>query len=204
MNKILAYVFCAIIILSIGASAFIFFTGTGGVQENSNITIVTTPDQTAPEWPDAIVHPLANMVALPETENLAALRPVVASSFTDIYIPSNAVDGYVTSYWESNGFPAEFTVELDGNQTFQTVALRLNPSSLWEARGQVFEVQVSTDGNHFTTIVPSDRHEFDPETGNTVRIDFDQTTAQYVRFIFTANTASRTNGAQVAEILIFE
>jgi len=201
-SKTLIVVLCGIIALSLIVSAVVFIVG--GETPNVNLTVVGTPQQSAPEWPDAIPDPMANMVTLPDTENLAYRRPVTATSFADVYIASNAVDGYVTSYWESNGFPADFTIQLDGSQTFSTIALRLNPSTLWEARAQTFEVLTSTDGTNFTTLIPSAVHEFDPLTGNAVRLDFDAVSATHVRFTFTATTALRTSGAQIAQFLIFQ
>ena len=199
MNKTLTYVFSAIIIISVGLSIFAFFRPT----QPDNLTIVRAPQQTESQWPVGILNPLDNIITLPDTPNLALNRPVVVSSVVETFIGRNAVDGDRLSYWESNGFPGIITVELDGTQSIQTVAVGLNPSALWEPRSQTFEVQISQDGNTFTSIAPEERHDFHPDTGNTVRIDFAPTSARYVRFIFTANTAARTSGAQVAEILIF-
>jgi len=202
MKKILIYVFSAVIVLSGGLSVFAFISTPEHL--DVNLTIVRAPDQTETEWPVGIPNPLDNIIALPDTPNLALNRPVAVSSVTETFIGRNAVDGELLSYWESNGFPGVLTVELDGVRNIQTVALGLNPSALWEPRSQTFEVQISQDGNNFTTITPEERHDFHPDTGNTVRIDFNPTAARYVRFVFTANSAARTNGAQVAEVMIFE
>jgi len=200
MNKLYLIVCCTVIVASLAAGIVAFVVRDGG---ESNITIVRPPQQTEAEWPPAVFNPLSLIVELPATPNLAEGRPVHATSFTDVYIPANAVDGTVTSYWESNGFPADFTITLDGVHQVSTVAVQVNPSLLWEARSQAFEVLVSTDGVNFTTVVPHALHDFDPLTGNTVRLDFPATAAQYVRVHFTANTATRTMGAQAAAIRVF-
>ena len=57
---------------------------------------------------------------------------------------------------------------------------------------------------NFTEVSPDTRHEFTPDSGNIVRVDFAPTQAQYVRLNFTAKSSGRSNGAQAAEILIFE
>jgi len=201
--KLLKIIFILLIVVSIIVTVAAFVMRDDNVEDDGNVTIVRTPEQGGAEWPDAIPDPREFMVQLPDTPNLAEGRPVYASSHTDIYVPTNAVDGELTSYWESEGFPATFIIELDGVRTIQTVAVSLNPSSLWEMRTQAFEIQVSNDGDNFQTIVDEDRHEFDPLTGNTVRVDFEPTDTQYVRLVFTYNSATRTQGAQAAEIMIF-
>ncbi|MCL2188242.1 MAG: discoidin domain-containing protein [Defluviitaleaceae bacterium] len=200
MNKVYVIACCTVMVVSLALGIFAFVTRGG---EDSNITIVRTPAQAEAEWPPAVFNPMSLIVELPETPNLAEGRPVHATSFTDVYVPANAVDGTVTSYWESHGFPADFTITLDGVHQVSTVAVSVNPSLLWEARSQAFEVLVSTDNVNFNTVVPHALHDFDPLTGNTVRLDFAPTAAQYVRVHFTANTATRTMGAQAAAIRVF-
>ncbi|MDR2599254.1 MAG: discoidin domain-containing protein [Oscillospiraceae bacterium] len=205
MKNKLTILFIIIIAVSLIISAVVFVTGADSNEvQDGNVTFVRTPEQDEPEWPSTIPDPREFMVQLPETPNLALDKPVVASSHTDIYIPANAVDGELTSYWESDGFPAEFTINLEGSYTIQTVAVAVNPSSLWEARTQGIEILVSSGDGDFRVIVAEERYEFDPLTGNTVRIDFEPTVAEYVRFVFTSNSASRTQGAQAAEIMVFE
>ncbi|MCL2604704.1 MAG: discoidin domain-containing protein [Defluviitaleaceae bacterium] len=201
-NKNYIIIFSVITVLSLAISAVALLTRRGE-EPTVNLTVVQAPAQTEAEWPPTIFNPLSLIIALPDTPNLALERPVTASSFTDIYVPANAVDGSATSYWESHGFPAEFTIELDGTHNVSTVAVALNPSLLWEARSQAFEILVSSDGNSFTSIVANEMHAFDPTTGNTVRVDFAPVQARYVRLVFTVNSAVRTMGAQAAEIMVF-
>jgi len=98
----------------------------------------------------------------------------------------------------------DFTIDLADTYTIQTVAVRLNPAPIWEPRTQTFEVLVSTDGSSFTVVYPSERHQFDPDTGNIVRIDFEPTSARYVRLAFTEKSSGRSNGAQASEIQVYE
>ncbi|MCL2221986.1 MAG: discoidin domain-containing protein [Oscillospiraceae bacterium] len=207
MKKKLTIIFIVIIAISVIVSIVALAVNGGGgdaaVPLDGNVTIVRAPEQATAQWPAAIPDPREFMVQLPESPNLAEGMSVTVSSFHDIYVAANAVDGEATSYWESEGFPAEFTIALDGPHTVQTVAVSLNPSSLWESRTQAFEILVSDDGTNFTTAVAEAPHEFDPLTGNTVRIDFDPASASYVKLIFTSNSAARTQGAQAAEIMIF-
>ena len=144
-------------------------------------------------------------IQLPETENIAEGKPVQASAHNDVYVSSNLNDGKTTTYWESKGFPAEMTVDLQGTFTVSTAAFLLNPASIWEPRTQEIAVLVSTDGENFTEVSPAAAYTFDAETGNRVRIDFEAVQASHVRVIITSNTAApaHAKGAQVAEICIY-
>ena len=168
------------------------------------LTIVETPDQTAAQWPDCIPNPEDNYIALPDTENLAEGKALISGEHTDVYVNTNVNDGKTDTYWESKGFPAEMTIDLAGSYSISTVAVMLNPSAVWEARTQEFSIWVSTDGTNFTEVVASAKYDFDPNTGNRVRVDFDAVTAAYVKVIFTMNSSSRTGGAQAAEIAVYE
>ncbi|MCL2079837.1 MAG: discoidin domain-containing protein [Oscillospiraceae bacterium] len=204
MKKTLIIIFAVIIAISAAASVIAYFALPGAGPSNLNLTVVEAPDQSAPQWPPAVYDPSENWINPPDGANIAEGKPAVSGEHTEVYSPENVTDGSLTSYWESNGYPGEVTINLEAMYTIQTVCVRLNPSSLWEARSQAFEVHISGDGVNFTEIVPNDMHDFDPITGNIVRVDFEPVSAQYVRFIFTRNTASRTNGAQAAELMVFE
>lgn len=167
------------------------------------VTIVSAPEQTKAERPACFPDPAEQYIALPETENFALNRPVASGTHTDVYVSKNVNDGKTDTYWESKGFPAEMTIELDGTHSVSTVAVCLNPSAIWEARIQEIAVLVSTDGENFTEIAPAAQYQFAPATGNRIRIDFDAVDASYVKVVFTRNSASRTGGAQAAEICVY-
>ena len=167
------------------------------------VTIVTAPVQTQAERPACFPDPSDNFIQLPETENYALKKPVASGAHTDVYVIGNVNDGKTDTYWESKGWPAEVTIDLEGSFTVSTVAICLNPSSIWEPRTQEIAVWVSTDGETFTEIVPAAKYDFDAETGNRIRIDFDSVEATHVKVIFTMSTASRTGGAQAAEICVY-
>lgn len=169
------------------------------------VTIVKAPEQEKAERPPCFPDPSANFIQLPETENIAEGKPVQASAHNDVYVSSNLNDGKTTTYWESKGFPAEMTVDLQGTFTVSTAVFLLNPASIWEPRTQEIAVLVSTDGENFTEVSPAAAYTFDAETGNRVRIDFEAVQASHVRVIITSNTAApaHAKGAQVAEICIY-
>lgn len=167
------------------------------------VTVVTAPEQTHAERPPCFPDPADNFIPLPETENYALGKPVVSGAHTDVYVSRNVNDGKTDTYWESKGFPAEMVIDLQGSFTVSTVAVCLNPSSIWEPRIQEIAVQVSADGETYAEVAAADKYQFDPETGNRIRIDFDPVGAAYVKLVFTLNSSSRTGGAQAAEICVY-
>ena len=94
-------------------------------------------------------------------------------------------------------------IDLAGTYNVKTVAVCLNPSSIWEPRIQEIAVWVSLDGENFTEVAAAEKYQFDPATGNRIRIDFDAMDAAFVKVIFTLNSSSRTGGAQAAEICVY-
>ena len=167
------------------------------------VTIVSAPEQTKAERPPCFPDPADDYIPLPESENLAQGKPVISGAHTDVYVDRNVNDGKTDTYWESKGFPAESTFVLGETYDVTTVAVCLNPSSIWEPRIQEIAVQVSLDGESFTEAAAAEKYQFDAATGNRIRIDFAPVKAAYVKLIFTLNSSSRTGGAQAAEICVY-
>jgi hypothetical protein len=136
--------------------------------------------------------------------DLALNMPVTASSYTQVYAPSNAVDGNTSTYWEANNgaWPSTITVNLQSVQTLGSITIDLPPSSAWNTRTQTLSVLGSTNGTSFSTLVASATYTWNPSTGNTVTIPLPAGTSdQYVELSYTANSVQ--NGAQASEILIY-
>ena len=167
------------------------------------VNIVRAPEQTKAERPSCFPDPTANYIPMPETENYALNKKIQSGAHTDVYVNKNVNDGKTDTYWESKGFPAEMVIDLAGTYNVKTVAVCLNPSSVWEHRIQEIAVWVSLDGETFTEVAAAEKYQFDPATGNRIRIDFDATDAAFVKVIFTLNSSSRTGGAQAAEICVY-
>ena len=209
MNKKLIILFCAIIAVSLIASAIVFFAGSGSGGSSDEklppgVTLIKTPEQDDAEFPPGFPDPEEHFIKLPDTPNLAEGKNVESGEVTEVFVAANAVDGDLTSYWESKGLPIDYTIDLADTYTIQTVAVRLNPAPIWEPRTQTFEIFVSTDGSSFTSVAPSERHQFDPDSGNIVRVDFEPASARYVRLHFTEKSSGRSNGAQASEIQVYE
>jgi hypothetical protein len=201
--KKLNIVLIVVIALSLIASGIAFFLLPSDAGD-PGVTVVEAPEQAKAQRPSCFPDPEANYIPMPETENLAEGKLVSSGEHTDVYVAANVNDGKTDTYWESKGFPAEMTIDLESSRKISTVAVRLNPSAIWEARSQEIAVQISADGTSFSELVPATRYEFNPDTGNRIRIDFDATEARFVKLIFTMNSSSRTGGAQAAEIEIYE
>ncbi|MCL2810773.1 MAG: discoidin domain-containing protein [Clostridia bacterium] len=167
-------------------------------------TIVPTPQQTQAERPAIFPDPKEDWVQLPEGTNLALGKPASSGEVTEVYAAINVTDGAPTTYWESKGLPAEVIIDLEDTYTIQTVAVRLNPAPIWEPRTQSFEILVSADGESFVSVAPNTRYEFNSDSGNIVRVDFAPAPARFVKLIFTENSSGRSNGAQAAEVEIYE
>ena len=134
----------------------------------------------------------------PQAVNLAENKPIYSDSDSWGLTPGNANDGSVDTYWESAGYPAELTVDLEEQVTISAVRLCLNPDPAWEPRTQTIELQISTDGNSYKQAVEEKEYFFDSATGNLIDIVFNPIETRYIKLIFT--DGSWWNGAQVAEI----
>ena len=168
------------------------------------VTILPAPEQTKAERPPCFPDPADDYIPLPESANLAQGKPALSGKHADVYVIKNVNDGKTDTYWESLGCPAEVLFDLQGTFSVSTVAVCLNPSSIWEPRIQEIAVQVSLNGDNFTEVAAPAKYQFDAATGNRIRIDFGAAQAAFVKVIFTLNSASRSQGAQAAEICIFE
>jgi hypothetical protein len=136
--------------------------------------------------------------------DLAAGAAVTASSYTQSYVASNAVDGNTSTYWEgTNGaWPTTLTVNLGASKSLGSIVLDLPPSSAWGTRTQTLSVLGSSNGSSYSTLVGSATYTFNPSSGNTVTIPLPSGTSdQYVQLSFTANNVQ--NGAQVSELDVY-
>ena len=199
MKRVLSLLCAGLLLLSV------FSAGLSESEDDIEtvVTVIHAPEQERPERPDCFPDPADDFIPLPETENYALNKPVSAGAHTDVYVSKNVNDGKTDTYWESKGFPAEMVIDLQGACTVSTVAVCLNPSSIWEPRTQEIAVLVSTDGENYSEAAPAAKYDFDAATGNRIRIDFEAQEASFVKLVFTMNSSSRTGGAQAAEICVY-
>ncbi|MCW2919218.1 MAG: hypothetical protein JWN52_7286 [Actinomycetia bacterium] len=134
--------------------------------------------------------------------NLAAGKPITASSQIFNFAPQNANDNSVTTYWEAaaNSYPDTLTVNLGAKADVSSVVVKLNPDGSWATRTQTIEVL--SRPNHsgsFTSLVAAKAYTFNPASGNTVTIPVTATAAD-VQLKFTTNSGA--TGGQVAEFQV--
>lgn len=135
-----------------------------------------------------------------EGTNLAAGKPVTASSSTFTYTAANANDNDIETYWEGSGHPSTLTVDLGADAEISSVVVKLNPSSLWAARTQTIQVLgYNQQSTAFTNLVSPASYTFDPAKQNTVTIPVNAT-ASSVQLRFTSNSGAP--GGQAAEFLV--
>ncbi|MDQ7806878.1 discoidin domain-containing protein [Amycolatopsis sp. A133] len=126
----------------------------------------------------------------PAPVNLAQGKAVTASGAQGGYPAGNAVDGNVSSYWESsnNAFPQTLTVDFGAPAAVGRVVLALPPS--WGRRTQTIGVNGGGPAQYV----------FDPATGNTVTIPV-SSADRYLRLTFTGNTG--WPAGQVSEVAAY-
>ncbi|GAA4563125.1 galactose-binding domain-containing protein [Planotetraspora kaengkrachanensis] len=135
--------------------------------------------------------------------NLAVGKPVTASGSVFTFVPANAVDDNLATYWEgaSGSYPSTLAVQLGANADVNRVVVKLNPDSAWGTRTQTIQVlgrEQSASG--FTSLVAAAPYVFNPASGNTVTIPVSGRVAD-VQLRITSNTGAPAG--QVAEFQVF-
>ncbi|MEU4294897.1 CARDB domain-containing protein [Kribbella sp. NPDC026596] len=196
---------------TIAGSTAYSFSGTNTVTidfTNTSTRYVRLTFTANTAWPAAQLSefdlggPGGGPVEPPTGTDLATGKPIEASSSAFNFIPTNANDGNVGTYWESNGFPSTLTVKLGANADLSSLVVKLNPDPVWGPRTQSIEVlgreQAATG---FTSIKPRTDYQFNPNSGgNSITIPV---TGRYadIRLQFVTNTGAP--GGQVAEFQVF-
>jgi uncharacterized repeat protein (TIGR01451 family) len=138
----------------------------------------------------------------PTGTNLAAGKPIEASSSTFTFVAANANDSAGTSsYWESGGFPATLTVHLGADADVTGVVVKLNPDQSWGTRTQNVQVlgkaQTATG---FTSLKARADYTFNP-SGNQNSVTIPVTgRAADLQLQFFSNTGAP--GGQVADFQV--
>ncbi|RSM59205.1 APHP domain-containing protein [Amycolatopsis sp. WAC 01376] len=134
--------------------------------------------------------------------NLAAGKPIEATSAVHSFVPANANDNNTATYWESAaGHPNSLTVKLGTDADVDSVVVKLNPDAIWGARTQNFEILGRAQGaTAFTALSARADHRFDPATNqNSVVLPVSGRVSD-VRLQFFANSGAP--GGQVAEFQV--
>ncbi|MEY9967954.1 hypothetical protein ABIA33_006034 [Streptacidiphilus sp. MAP12-16] len=132
--------------------------------------------------------------------NLAVGKPITGTANTFTYVPANANDNDLTTYFEGSSYPSQLTVKLGANADVSSVVVKLNPAAAWSTRTQTIQVlgrEQSATG--FTSIAAAQQYTFDPSTGNTVTIPVSARVSD-VELSITSNSGAP--GGQVAEFQV--
>lgn len=199
-----------ILIVILALAAIGMWAGALTVQKNAEavvygeVTVIPTADRTESIVPPALVKEEFQPV-IPDGVNITSVASIKANNFNSSFSPLKVNDGDTAgaSYWEGapNEFPNIITATFEQNFNIHAIKLCLCPQSVWGPRVQTFSVEISTDGENFTELLPSADYQFDPDTGNELVLEFDATNVKAVQLSFTANTGAV--GAQIAEWEIY-
>ncbi|TDW95232.1 F5/8 type C domain-containing protein [Kribbella pratensis] len=187
------------------------FSGTNVVTiafSNTSVRYVRLTFTANTGWPAAqlsefeLAGPGGGPVEPPTGTDLASGKPIEASSSVFGFVASNANDGNIGTYWESNGFPSTLTVKLGSNADVSSVVVKLNPDSAWGPRTQSIEVLGrEQSATTFTSAVARTSYQFDPSGNqNTVTIPV---TGRYADLRLQVFSNTGAPGGQVAELQVF-
>ncbi|MCR5753244.1 MAG: discoidin domain-containing protein [Acetatifactor sp.] len=175
-----------------------------GEASYGEVVVVPTAERNTSEVPKEFIKE-EYIPVIPDGVNIAGDAYFDANGYNDVYLPGKAKDGETkgASYWEGapDSYPNILTAVYQDEVTIHALRLLLCPQSVWGRRIQTFRVEISTDGENFTELIPSTDYEFDPDRGNEVVLEFDEVTVKAVRLSFTQNTGAV--GAQLAELEIY-
>lgn len=202
MKNIVIAVLCIVIVGSVALSAYTISVRSASEEPNPNVTLVTAPEQEDfeehSEWTIPVTEPIDY------GENIALGKEVTQNGHTQIYHCRNIVDGDRFTYWEgvAGSYPNQVTIDMGEAKEMTGARILLNPRQIWSARTQEVEIQISEDNENFLTICPKMTLSFDPLEDNSAYVAFeDAVQAQYIRFLFYANTGA--NAGQAAEIEVY-
>ncbi|TCC45236.1 APHP domain-containing protein [Kribbella capetownensis] len=150
----------------------------------------------------AVAGPGGGPIEPPTGTDLAASKPIEASSSAFNFVATNANDNNLGTYWESNGYPATLTVKLGSNADLSSVVVKLNPDPVWGPRTQSIQVlgreQAATG---FTSLVDRTDYQFSA-SGNQNSITI-PVTGRYADVRLQVFTNTGAPGGQVAEFQVF-
>jgi hypothetical protein len=134
--------------------------------------------------------------------NLALTATASADNTLAGFPASNANDGNQATYWQAANAAGDLSLALAEPAPIDRIVLELPQG--WGDRDQTIEVDGSTDGSTWTTLVPSATYLFsanNADGNNVVTISVPSTTVSYLRLDISDNTAQ--GAPQIAEFEAF-
>ena len=164
-------------------------------RNGKSIMLLDEPAQVAVSYPGHL-HTYNKARA---TVSLEAGLTLSASAFVAPYIPGNAADGNLNSYWEGTGQGEDtLTIQLSELRNIRSLTIYLNPAAVWGKREQTFSVLGSSDAAAYRELLPPTAYVFDPADGNSVTVEVSAENILSMRLVFIDNTGAP--GGQIAEI----
>jgi Pectate lyase superfamily protein/F5/8 type C domain len=134
--------------------------------------------------------------------NLALTATASADNTLAGFPPSNANDGNQATYWQAANSTGVLTLALAESAPVDRIVLELPQG--WGDRDQTIEVDGSTDGSTWATLVPAATYLFsssNADGNNVVTITLPSTTVSYLRLDVSNNTVQ--GAPQIAEFEVF-
>ena len=126
--------------------------------------------------------------------NLALAGGLAASNTQDGFPASSGNDNNLSTYWQAAEPTATLTLQLAQPSPVDRVLLELPEN--WPTREQTIEVDGSSDGSTWTTLVPATTYTF-TSGSNAIAIPFREVTQDYLRLDISGNTVM--GAPQIAE-----
>lgn len=173
----------------------------------ADIWIENVTGETDPDTPDDPNPPVDDdQPVLSETTNLVLDRPITVTASAGHGSAEDINDNDRATFWDSgrSNLPATVTVDLGWRYALSRVELLL-PDSWANDRTQEMEIQISDDGETFTTVVEKTGYFFSKnENGNIVTVTMpENTVGRYLRVIGYSNNEVGNPGAQLGELRAF-
>lgn len=209
MKKVIVGIVTVVLAVAAGVLAYTAVKENNAIQNagipKENVTQVEAPEQTVSTENPAFVKE-EYVAEIPEGTNIAPnISKIESNGVTGAYNERKTIDGdtAAASYWEgkADSWPSEITLSYDEAVKVHALRLLLNPDPIWGKRIQEIELQTSMDGENFETLVPKTEYQFDPNTGNQIVVDFDETEFTSFRLVFYSNTGA--HAGQAAEIELY-
>ena len=135
--------------------------------------------------------------------NLALGKATSASGHNDVYVQSNVNDGNQATYWQAANATGVLTLKLAKAAPVDRIVLDLPQG--WGDRHQTIQVDSSTDGTTWTTLVPSAAYLFSASNAagnNVVSIPVpSDPTVNYIRLDISNNDVQ--GAPQLAEFEVY-
>ncbi|MEV6985776.1 CARDB domain-containing protein [Sphaerisporangium sp. NPDC051017] len=134
--------------------------------------------------------------------NLALGKPITANGSVFTFVPANANDDNLATYWEgAAGYPNTLTVQLGANADINQVVVKLNPDSIWGPRTQTIQVLGrEQSATAFTGLTNATQYSFNPASGNTVTIPVTGRVAD-VQLKYTGNSGAPAGQAAEFQVI---